>query len=187
MSVPLTDYIATPTITKLENIETGIKLTWKKVAGASKYRLFYKLSSGKWSKLIDTSSTSGRIKGATSGKTYTFTLRALDNKGKIISDYYKKGFSITFIATPEVPTLKNTKNGVQVSWDKVTGAAKYRVFRKESGGKWAKVKDTTSTSFVDKTAKSGTKYAYTVRCMSKDSKSYTSGVNTKGTVITCKR
>jgi fibronectin type 3 domain-containing protein len=72
---------------------------------------------------------------------------------------------------------------VKLTWKKSAGAAKYRVLRKTGKGKWVKVGDTTKLTFVDKKAKKGVKYTYTVRCVTKNGKSFTSGYNTKGLSI----
>ena len=73
--------------------------------------------------------------------------------------------------------------GIKVTWSKSAGAAKYRVFRKTGSGKWVTLADTTALSYVDKTAKKGTKYTYTVRCVSADGKTFTSAYNTTGLSI----
>ena len=44
----------------------------------------------------------------------------------------------------------------------------------------SRIADTTSLTYTDKSAKSGTKYTYTVRCISSDGKQYTSWYNTTG-------
>ncbi len=175
-------YIAAPRISKLENTAKGIKITWGAVKGASKYRIYRMTEYGTWKKVTDCTTSYCGIGGL-----YTFTVRALNAKGETVSGYYSKGWSKQFIATPAKPTLKNTKSGVSVSWKKVTGAQKYRVFRKTSSSGWAKVADTTSLSYVDKSAKTGTTYYYTIRCISKDAKSFTSGYDTTGSKITCKK
>ncbi len=180
-------YIATPEVTKLVNEDGGIRIAWEKVAGAEKYRLFYLSSSG-WKRFgSDRDKTSCLITNLSSGRKYTFTLRCVDNDGSFISSYEKAGFSLVYIAAPPAPTLKNTKSGVSVSWTKSNGAEKYRVFRKTAGTSWKKLADTASLKYTDKTAKSGTKYTYTVRCISKDGKKFTSGYNAKGSAITCKK
>ena len=71
-----------------------------------------------------------------------------------------------------------------MKWGAVTGAAKYRVFYKTSGGSWTKAGDTTGTSLTVKSLKSGTKYTFTVRCLSADGKSYTSTFDATGKSIT---
>ena len=62
--------------------------------------------------------------------------------------------------------LKNTNQGVKVSWKANSKAESYRVYRKADGDKNWKIIDTVSadeTFIYDKTAKSGVKYFYTVR------------------------
>ena len=84
---------------------------------------------------------------------------------------------------PKLSSVSNAAKGVTVKWGKVSGAAKYRVLRKTGSGSWTKVGNTTSTSYTDTTAKSGTTYTYTVRCISSDGKTYTSSYNTTGKSI----
>lgn len=178
---------AAPTITKVENVNGGIKVTWGAVAGAEQYRLYvYSESTGSWKKVTDTASTSATFNGISgislkSGTSYRFTVKCIR---PAVSSYDKTGKTITYIAQPVLSSAANATSGVTVQWGKVTGAAKYRVFRKVSGAsKWDKVTDTTSTSCTDTTAKSGTTYIYTVRCISGDGKSYTSSYDAKGKTV----
>jgi fibronectin type 3 domain-containing protein len=74
----------------------------------------------------------------------------------------------TNMLTLTKPTVKvaNTSNGVKVTWSKTTGATGYIVYRKTGSGKWTTLKTITSgstVSYLDKTAKAGTTYYYTVR------------------------
>jgi hypothetical protein len=61
---------------------------------------------------------------------------------------------------------------MKLTWKKVSGARAYRVFCKVGSGSWKKVADTTSTSYTAKTSngttalRTGTKYAFAVRCVS---------------------
>ena len=178
---------AAPTITKAENVNGGIKVTWGAVAGAEQYRLYvYSESTGSWKKVTDTASTSATFNGISgislkSGTSYRFTVKCIR---PAVSSYDKTGKTITYIAQPVLSSAANATSGVTVQWGKVTGAAKYRVFRKVSGAsKWDKVTDTTSTSCTDTTSKSGTTYIYTVRCISGDGKSYTSSYDAKGKTV----
>ena len=75
-----------------------------------------------------------------------------------------------YIIPPKTPALKTPENvtsGINVSWNKVDGAQKYYVYRKTSGTSWSRIAEVTSTSYVDKTAKSGSTYTYTVRAVNK--------------------
>lgn len=73
--------------------------------------------------------------------------------------------SIVFLSTVTVSKTTNTSAGVKVSWEKVTGAKNYYVYRKVSGGKYTKLGKVSgsSLSYTDKTAESGKTYIYTVR------------------------
>lgn len=179
--------LATPKITKLENTTKGIKITWGKISGAAKYRIYYKVN-GKWKKLADTSSTSYTWKKANSGVKYTFTVRCISKDGKTTtSSYNKTGKTITFLSSPQMKKIAKVKKGISISWTKVTGAAKYRVYYRTGNGKWKKLTDTTKTSFTWTKPKNNTKYYFTVRCVSKDGKTFTSAYNTKGTYFKYKK
>ncbi len=175
-------YIAAPEISKLENVNGGVKITWNKVSGAAKYRVYYKGSKG-WTRMVDTTSTSYIDKDVSSGRNYTYTVRCISADGKsFTSGYDSKGTTIKYIAAPEISKLENVNGGVKITWNKVSGAAKYRVYYKGSKG-WTRMVDTTSTSYIDKDVSSGRNYTYTVRCISADGKSFTSGYDSKGTTI----
>lgn len=179
-------YIAAPVISKKENTATGIKLTWSAVAGATKYRVFIKNGTS-WKKLADTTAASYLYKTTASGKSFSFTVRCMNADGKFISNYNATGWSAKFIAMPKVSKLTNTKSGVKVTWAKVKGAVKYRVFRKTGSGGWKKLADTTAVNYIDKSSKKGTTYYYTVRCISSDGKSYQSAYDSTGKKIKCSR
>ena len=171
--------LATPKISKAESVYGGVKLTWNKVNGAAKYRVYYKGRKG-WTRMVDTTSTSYIDKDVSSGRNYTYTVRCISADGKsFTSGYDSKGTTVKYIATPEISKAESVYGGVKLTWNKVSGAAKYRVYRKGNNG-WTKLADTTSTTYKDKSVSSGKSYTYTVRCLSKDGKKFTSGYDSKG-------
>ena len=173
--------LATPKISKAESVYGGVKLTWNKVNGAAKYRVYYKGRKG-WTRMVDTTSTSYIDKDVSSGRNYTYTVRCISADGKsFTSGYDSKGTIIKYIAAPEISKLENVNGGVKITWNKVSGASKYRIYQKNSSD-WFRVSDTTSNSIVDKSVDVGT-YTYTVRCISDDGKSFESGFNPKGSSI----
>ena len=175
-------YIAAPEISKLENVNGGVKISWGKVSGATKYRVYYKGSKG-WTKMVDTTSTSYIDKDVSSGRNYTYTVRCITSDArKFTSGYDSKGTTVKYIAAPEISKLENVNGGVKISWGKVSGATKYRVYYKGSKG-WTKMVDTTSTSYIDKDVSSGRNYTYTVRCITSDARKFTSGYDSKGTTV----
>ena len=168
-----------PTISKLENTSSGIKLTWNKIAGVYGYRLYYKTSSGGWKRFKDTTATSFTDSGVSPNRTETYTIRCIDKNGNTVSGFYSKGWSKKY--TPVAPTiskLDNTSGGIKLSWNKVTGAYGYRLYRKTSSG-WKRIKDTTATTYTDSAVKSGRTETYTIRCIDKNGKTV-SGYNSKG-------
>ena len=163
-------YVAAPVLT-LSNATDAVSIKWNAVAGAAKYRVYYKGANG-WTKLTDTASTSATDSNVKSGTTYTYTIRAMDSSGNLISSYNANGYAIQFISAPTF-SLSNAANGVKISWSKVTGAAKYRVFYYGSKG-WTRLFDTADTSYIDPDVYSNTSYKYTVRCIDGDGAAYTS-------------
>ncbi|MCD8341820.1 MAG: hypothetical protein LUC87_06665, partial [Clostridiales bacterium] len=159
--------VVPPQLTGVSNEATGVKVTWEKYTGAAKYRVFRKVSGGSWEKVGDTTSTSYTDTTAVSGTTYTYTVRCINSAGTgYTSSYDTTGLTITYVAAPVISSLTNTTSGVQITWGAVTGAEKYRVYRKTSSTSWVSIGDTTSTTVTDTTAVSGTAYTYTVRCIS---------------------
>lgn len=180
-------YIAQPKITSLQNVNSGISMAWSSSKGASKYRVFLQNGSS-WKKLADVSGTSYVYPTKAGGAKFTFTVRCLNSAGNaFISSYNSTGWAYTFIAAPNAPKLTNTSSGIKVAWSKSSGAPKYRVFRKTGSSGWSNIGDTTALTFVDKSAKNGVKYTYTIRCINSAGTKYYSGYNTTGSTITCKR
>ena len=175
--------LATPKISKAESVYEGVKLSWNDVDGAALYRVYYKGKNG-WSKLTDTTATSCVDNDVYSGGNYTYTVRCITEDGKqFASGYDSKGTKLTYIAAPEISKTESVNGGEKLTWDKVKGAEKYRVYFK-NGKKWTRIGDTTSTSLVHKNVVSGRSYTYTVRCISDNAKSFTSGFNHNGTETT---
>ena len=172
-------YVAQPSISKLENTASGIQITWSKVTGAAKYRVFVKTSSG-WKGIGTTTGSSLTYTAAQSGKSYTFTVRALNAAGTaFVSSYNTTGWSQTYVAQPSVSKLENTASGIKLTWGKVTGAARYRVYVKTGSG-WDCIGNTTGTSFTYTGAQSGKSYMFTVRCVNRGNTAFTSSFNATG-------
>lgn len=185
-------YVATPTV-EVSLTTDGIKVSWDKCKGAGAYRVFYKTSAnGTWTKIGDTTATSYTRKNSklTSGTKYWFTVRCVKAKNSktYVSAYDTAGKAVTYepvskIGTPKLKTVENVATGVKITWGKVFGAAKYRVYYKGGDKKdWTKLADTTETSYTWTKAKSGTKYTFTVKGY--DVKGAASGYNKTGKSVT---
>ena len=69
--------------------------------------------------------------------------------------------------TPALTGVSNTADGVRITWKGASKASTYRLYRKTTGGSWARLGDVSSSarSCLDKTAKAGVTYQYTVRAI----------------------
>ena len=169
-----------PTISKLENTSSGIKLTWNKIAGVYGYRLYYKPVSGGWKRFKDTTATSFTDSGVVPNKTETYTIRCIDKNGNTVSGFNSKGWSKKY--TPVAPTiskLENTSGGIKLTWNKISGVYGYRLYYKPASGGWKRFKDTTATSFTDSGVVPNKTETYTIRCIDKNGNTV-SGFNSKG-------
>ena len=177
-------WVAVPKLKTANTVANGIEIQWNASKGASKYRLFYKTSGGSWKKVGDTTATKLTYTGAAYNTDYTFTVRPVSNNGKVFEGYYNtKGLSFRRLTIPAVFVKQSGDNAV-ISWNKVNGAAKYRVFYKADGSGWKKIADTTSTAYTYSGMQKNKPYTFTVRTISADAKRYTSYYDTKGASLT---
>ena len=163
-----------PSISKVSNAYGGVKITWKSVKGAKKYRVYRKLTGEKsWTKLgtVSSEALSYLDKTAKNNVNATYAVRA--ENGKSLSTYQTK--SIKYFAAPTV-TLKNSGSAISVSWNSIPGAKSYYVYRKGPGdSSWKRVGIASKTSYTDKSVTAGKKYTYTVKSYNgKDFSSYKS-------------
>ncbi len=161
-SVSSIKYLAAPKISSIETVSNGIKMKWSKVSGAGGYYIMRKTTSGSFSKIATTTSTSYTDKTAKTGTKYVYTIKAY--KGKDVSGYNTTGWKATRLSAPSVK-IANAESGVKVTWGKVKNADSYKVYRKTAGSSSFKciATVTSGTSYTDTKAKSGTKYVYTVK------------------------
>ncbi len=163
-------FLATPTV-KASNAVDGVKLTWNAVGSAKSY-IVYKstYSGGKWSSWT-------RLKTGVTGTTYTdTTVKSADNVRYTVkaingnfTSYIKASNSIKFLATPTVKAT-NAAGGASITWNKITGAKSYIVYKSVySGGKWGGwtrvATGVTGTSYTDTSVKSGANVRYTVKAI----------------------
>ena len=87
-------------------------------------------------------------------------------------------------AAPKLKSVENVATGIKFTWNKVTGADNYEIYRKTGNGAWKKLATVkgTVTTYTDKTAKSGTTYKYTVKAKNEAG---LSSYNTTGLTIKC--
>lgn len=117
--------------------------------------------------IVTYDATTGQLKGLKKGSTTLTVSDGTTPLGSINVRVYT--IDSPRVTSTSVVTAKKT--GVTVKWSKVSGASVYGVYRltgstgATGSNKWSKIGTTTSTSYVDTTAKSGKTYTYTVRCL----------------------
>lgn len=121
------------------------------------------------------------------GRCYTYVETGEEDRTIDSSSFKKFEININRVGKKEVKlnSVNNSVNGPVIKWSTLPTGKEYYVYRKEINKTgWVKLatvgEDT--TSYTDKTAKSGKNYTYTVRC--NDGK-YTSLYNKTGLKITC--
>ena len=142
------------------------RLSWKAIDGADKYYI-YRSTDGETFKYYEkTTKTSYTDTKAKVGTKYYYKVKAARNvDGVNIGSAYSAIKTVT--ATIAKPTVKiTTSNGKpKLSWSKVTGADKYYVYRSTDGKTFKHFATTTKLSFINTSAKKGTKYYYKVKAV----------------------
>lgn len=161
--------LPTPELTSVKSTSSGITINWKAVSNAQGYRIYRKNENGNWVGLNNVSSSQNSYTDTTAdpNQSYTYTVRAYRYGGVLgggvqyYSGYETQG--ITSLICPEF-TLANSASGISISWDQVTGAQNYRIYRRNSAtDDWVQLAEVIGTSYTDMTAEAGSTYYYTVR------------------------
>lgn len=154
-------YIEAPELSYACNTPDGIKLKWQGTDSADSYVVYRKTDGeAKWSEINTTDETSYYDEAIDSGVKYIYTVRAKD--GNYYSGYDRMGVSVRYINAPDGLKVANYNNGISLSWNKVSGADKYNVYRK-NGDDWQLVGVAATNRFVDTKIEDDTKYTYTVK------------------------
>ena len=184
---------ANVTLGSAKAVSGGIQVTWQAASGAEKYNVYRKDAvNTKWKVIATVTGTSYTDKSGTAGTKYSYTVRGVAADGKTLSPGYNKtGVSATMPAVSAAPanvtlgSAKAVSGGIQVTWQAASGAAKYKVYRKDAvNTKWTVIATVAGTSYTDKSAKAGTKYSYTVRGVAADGKTLSPGFDRTGVSAT---
>jgi len=176
-------YTDTPALKAASYAKNGIVISWGAVQGVDKYRVYYYGSKG-WTKLTDTTSTSYTDTAVSSGHTYRYTVRCINEAGTAFtSSYDSKGVSLYYIEAPKLADMDISASRVTLYWTKPDAAEKFRVYKKINGS-WSKLTDTTDTSYTDYDVEVGNTYIYTVRCINSDGTAFQSGFDPEGFIAT---
>ena len=170
-------FVSRPAV-KLANGSKGVNVSWSKSKNASGYYIYRKeKKSDSWQKVktVDSKTTKWSDTDIKAGKQYYYTVVAYRSKSRSAFETDK---AIYRLAQPDF-TLTNTSKGVAVKIKANKSIDGYRIYGKNSDGKWQKVatvKADKAVTWMDTSVKENKKYTYTVRSYKKnDASSYHSG------------
>lgn len=166
---------AKPVFTLAGNSGTGVLLKWD-TAGIDGVAIYRSLTgqAGSWTKIKvikGTKTNSYTDTNVKIGETYYYCFKVyktIDGK-----DYYSpssKAYKkvISDVAIPQDLDVRSKSEGMEISFNKVSGTKGYIIYRSLTGkkGTWTKIKTTTSNntiSYLDKKVEAGKVYYYTVK------------------------
>ena len=134
--------------------------------------VYRRTETGSWKKIADqVTDISYKDQKAVTGRVYYYTVRAYSYTwgGKTVSSYDKDGVigKAKLGKVKIAATDSENYTTIRVTWNKVSGANGYRVYRSASkNGKYTAIGSTAKNSavtFLDKKAATGTTYYYKVR------------------------
>lgn len=147
----------------VKNTQDGIALSWSRADSAKGYRLYR--TAGKIKNVliatVDATQAAYTDKSATPGEKYTYKVKPYYEDFNGIS---KTSEEIYRLVSPEITEIKNTENGISLSWKKTKGEERYSIYRKEKADKkWTGIKTVKNTTgFTDTNAESGKSYIYRI-------------------------
>nr|WP_308128884.1 immunoglobulin-like domain-containing protein [Bacillus sp. sid0103] len=163
----------TVTLASPENLKAvastynSVSLSWSAVSGASGYEIYRSTSStGTYTKIASTSSTSYSSTSLNTGTAYYYKIRAYQT----VTPSAYSGYSSVVSAKPVLATPSSAKaassayNSIKTSWTAVSGASGYEVYRATSStGSYYYAGSTTSTSFKNLGLVTNKPYYYKIR------------------------
>ena len=165
-----TGTLSAPSVTGGKDSQGRPTLKWNAVTGAAKYEVYRARSKDgdyiKYSTVTGTSYTNTSY--IENGNTYYYKVRALDANGA--AGAWSSVVSVTYKQTLSAPTVtggNDAQGRPTLTWNAVSGAAKYEVYRARSkDGTYSKYSTTTGTAYTNSSyLTSGATYYYKVRAL----------------------
>ena len=159
-------------VVKAGNSATSGKpmLTWDAVDGATSYKVYRAAKEdGTYGLLGSTSATSYTNTGAKEGTTYYYKVKAANGAGESAYSNVVSG-KVVVTPKPAAPVVKignsSTSGKPMLTWNAVSGATSYKVYRATSqNGTYSLLGTVTTTSYTNTGAKAGMTYYYKVKAV----------------------
>lgn len=145
-----------------------IKLTWPAVPGADHYEIYRAASSsGIYKKMYTTSKTTYTNTSAEAGKMYYYKVKAIcDAEASVNSAFSAKVSRRCDLARPVVKSSLTSSKAVKLTWAKIEGADRYKIYRSTSkNGTYKNIFTTTNCNFTNKSVTKGKTYYYKVKAI----------------------
>lgn len=127
---------------------TTATLSWDSVSGAARYKVYIISTADKKASFFrSTKKTNMTIKNMRPGTDYTFAVRVEDVNGVESPFSNLKSFTTgQALKAPRVVKTTNKNASTTISWNRVSGADKYWVFRLEKGARISAVQIASTTN-----------------------------------------
>ena len=157
-----------PTLTVTNIASTGkIQLKWNAIEGAKEYKVYRSTTKGGEYKLLKTTTvTSLKNTSVNAGETYYYKVMAVHSNSSATSAYSTAVGRTVDLPQPVASVALNSKGKPRVTWNAVSGAKEYEVYRAtSSSGTYTKLYTTTGTSMTNSSATAGKTYYYKVKAI----------------------
>lgn len=172
-SKTITFKIIPKTVTNLKVLSTtssSIKLDWSKVSNASGYTIYRATSkNGTYTKIkyITSNNTLNYTDSKlSSNKNYYYKIKSFKtvNSQRYYGSYSNLISGETKLSTPSLKLSSPQSKTVKVSWNKISGAKGYEIYRSTSKNEnYSKTSTTSSLSYTNKNLTKNKKYYYKIR------------------------
>lgn len=146
----------------------SIKITWSAVSGATGYLVYrYNTSTKKYERIQTTTASSFTDSPLTTGKTYYYKVVAYKTVNGI-NIYSAASAAVSAKPLPATPTnfkaVGYTSTSIKLTWDPVTGASGYVIYKYNSISKtWDRLRVQATTSYINTGLTTGVTCYYKVR------------------------
>ena len=149
------------------------KLSWTKVSGSKRYRVYrYNTSTKKYTRVADVGTNSAIISNLSPGATYYYVARGYTEAEKCIGYGDLSSKVVAYTAPNNVTKTSQkafTETSFTIKWDAAKGADGYKIYKYAGDNKWTlkKTVGASTLSYTEDKLTAGKEYKYTVRAYAK--------------------
>ena len=162
-TVSLTCTLPRPTVSIGNVASSGkIKLTWEAVEGAAEYEIYRSTGrDGTYKLMMTTDGTSYTNTSAKAGNTYYYKVKAVSETEGADSAYSTIKYRTCDLPRPKLTRVATSTSSISLSWEEVSGASHYTVYRSSAkDGTYKKLSTSGTAFFTDTSVSAGKTYYY---------------------------